>query len=296
MDIIGFGALNLDMLYMVDRIAREGEHVAIRDMREFPGGSAANTIAGLARLGFSAGFIGAVGNDNAGKILMGDFRDCGVDTGGISIINGKTGIIVGFVDANGERTLYPYSGVNDILGEENIDQKYAKNTRFLHLSSFVNEKQFELQKELVQKLPGVNVSFSPGILYARKGLEALIPLIKRSDVIFLNETEIGEITNIDYREGAELLIENGAGIVAVTLGKDGCFVMDKENSHDIPAHPSTRVVDTTGAGDAFAAGFLSVLLGGGSISDAGREGNRIASLCIQKIGARDGLPYNRKNK
>ena len=290
MDIIGFGALNLDRLCIVERIAREGEHIAIQDIRESPGGSAANTIVGLARLGFSTGFIGAIGNDNEGKILLGDFKNSGVDTGGISILNGRTGIIIGFIDAHGERTLYPYPGVNSILDGANIDIEYAKNTEFLHLTSFVNETQFELQKKLIHELPRVKISFSPGILYVRRGLEALMPIIKRSFVIFLNETEIREITGQDYEKGSRLLIEKGARIVAVTLGKEGCFVMDKEDSHHIPAYP-TKVVDTTGAGDAFATGFLYVLLKGGSILDAGKNGNRIASLCIQRIGAREGLPY-----
>lgn len=292
MDVIGFGALNLDRLYRVERIAREGEHIAIQDMNEFPGGSAANTIAGLARLDLKTGFIGAVGNDNEGRILLEDFERCGVNVEGISILNGKTGIIIGFIDKNGERTLYPYPGVNDMISEDNVDIEYARNTEFIHLTSFVNEKQFELQKKLIQKLQEVRVSFGPGILYARRGLEALMPIIKKSYVIFLNAVEIKEITGMEYREGSRLLVEKGARIVAVTLGEEGCFVIDKEGSYHISGY-LTKVIDTTGAGDAFATGFLYVLLKGGSIVEAGKNGNRIASLCIQKIGAREGLPYKK---
>jgi ribokinase len=292
MDVIGFGALNLDRLYRVERIAREGEHIAIKDMKESPGGSAANTIAGLARLGFNTGFIGAVGDDNEGVTLIEDFRACSVDTRGISILDGRTGVIIGFIDDDGERTLYPYPGVNSVLGEADLDMDYVRNTGFLHLTSFVDEKQFKLQKKLIQKLPDVKISFGPGILYARKGLKALLPVLKKSFVVFLNEVEVKEITGFGYGEGSGLLIEKGAGIVAVTLGKEGCFVRDEGDSHLIPAY-SAPVLDSTGAGDAFATGFLYTLLRGGSILDAGREGNRIASLCIQEIGAREGLPYKK---
>lgn len=293
MDVVGFGALNLDKLYSVDRIAKEGEHVQIRDVREASGGSAANTIAGLARLGLRAGFVGAVGNDAEGRKILLDFNTGGVDTRGIVRINEGTGIIIGFVDRNGERTLYPYPGANNKLGIHDINFNYIKDTRILHLSSFVGERQFGIQKRAVKKLPkDIRVSFSPG-LYAEKKLKELLPIIKRCYVLFLNEDEIGNLTNKDYKKGSKELIENGAGIVAVTLGKRGCYIRDLEDAYEIPAY-KTIAVDTTGAGDAFAAGFLYGSLSGKDIKDSGRLGNYAASCCIRKFGARDGLPYRKE--
>ena len=296
MDVIGFGALNLDRLYTVERIANEGEHVPIKDVIEAPGGSAANTIFGLARLGMKTGFIGALGMDDEADIILRDFKDAGVDTGGITRIDGRTGIIIGFVDAKGERTLYPYPGVNDMIGIDDIDsnlnymRNYVRNTKFLHLTSFVGDKQFHAQKYLVEGLKGVKISFAPGILYSRKGLDELMPIIKRSHTVFVNMDEIREITGMDYTEGSNALIESGAKIVVVTLGKDGCYITDGKNSQSIKAY-KTKVLDTTGAGDAFAAGFLYGMLSGKSLRESGELGNRIASLCIQKFGARGGLPH-----
>lgn len=290
MDVIGFGALNLDRLYMVERIAREGEHVPVKGVCESPGGSAANTITGLARLGLSTGFVGALGRDQEGKILLEDFRKNNVDTSGISLLSGRTGIIIGFVDRKGERTLYPCPGVNSMLSEKDIDEGYAANASFMHITSFVSDKQFILQKRIVKKLPDVRISFSPGDLYVKKGARRLSPLIKRSSVVFLNEAEAEELTGKDFREGASRLLDRGAGIAAVTLGARGCFVSGPEGSYDIPAY-KVNVVDTTGAGDAFAAGFLYTLIKGCSLLEAGRNGNMVASLCIRKVGARTGLPY-----
>ncbi len=290
MDAIGFGALNFDKLYSVDRIAREGEQIPINEVREASGGSAANTIAGLARLGLKTGFVGAIGKDPEGDKILQDFGAEGVNIKGIVRIKGRTGIVIGFVDNKGERTLYPYPGVNSEINIDDINFNYIRNTKILHLSSFVGRRQFEIQKKLVEKLPkDVKVSFSPGI-YAEKELEDLLPVIKKSYVVFLNRNEIENITNNNYKKGSRELIEKGAGIIAVTLGKKGCYVQNKKNSYEIPAY-KTKVVDTTGAGDAFAAGFLYGILSGKNLQDSGRFGNYLASCCIRKFGARDGLPY-----
>jgi len=290
MDVIGFGALNLDRLYRVERLAREGEHVEILKFEEFPGGSAANTIAGLARLGLDTGFIGAVGNDDEGKILLDDFKNCGVNTDGISILEGRTGIVIGFVDSRGERTLYPYPGVNSKLEFKNELVGYSKNTRYLHLSSFVNDRQFEVQKKLVGLLPErVKISFSPGILYSRRGLSALLPIMERSSIVFLNASEIRAITGKDYKKGSHLLIEKGAKTIAITLGDKGCYLRDRMGEYRVRAE-RVDVVDTTGAGDAFSTGFLYGLISGRDIVESGRLGNRVAALCIRKFGARAGLP------
>jgi len=290
MDVIGFGALNLDRLYKVERLAKEGEHVEILEFEEFPGGSAANTIAGLARLGLDTGFIGAIGNDSEGKILLDDFKNSGVNTDGISILEGRTGIIIGFVDSKGERTLYPYPGVNSKLEFKNGLVEYSKNTRYLHLSSFVNNKQLVIQKKLVSLLSKrVKISFSPGILYSRGGLSALLPIIEKSSIVFLNASEIRVITGKEYKKGSHVLIEKGAKTVVITLGDKGCYLRDTEGEYRVKAK-KIDVVDTTGAGDAFSAGFLYGLISGRDIVESGRLGNRVAALCIRKFGARTGLP------
>ena len=290
MDIIGFGALNLDRLYRVECLAKEGEHEEILEFEEFPGGSAANTTAGLARLGLKTGFIGAIGNDNEGQILLDDFRKSGINTDSISIIEGRTGIIIGFVDSKGERTLYPHPGVNSELEFKKEFVEYSKNARYLHLSSFVEDKQLGVQKKLVDLLPkDVKISFSPGILYARRGLSTLLPIIEKSHIVFLNASEIKEITGREYKEGSCLLIKKGAKMVAVTLGDGGCYLRDRKGDYPVRAE-KIDVVDTTGAGDAFSAGFLYGLISGREIVESGRLGNIAAALCIQRFGARTGLP------
>jgi ribokinase len=288
-DVVGFGALNLDKLYRVGRIAKAGEHMPILGVTESPGGSAANTVAGLARLGARCGFVGAVGNDAEGRIMLDDFEKFNVDTTGITVLeSARTGVIIGFVDSKGERTLYPYPGANSMLGEENMDYSYAEKAKILHITSFVDSKQMLLQKRLVTELEDVKISFSPGDLYVKKGMNALMPFIKKSSVIFLNANEAIQLTGKKYKEACLMLTDKGAGIVAVTLGGKGSYVTDGVESFEVPAR-KTKVLDTTGAGDAFAAGFLYRMLAGASIDAAARCGNIAASFCIREPGARCGL-------
>ncbi len=103
MDVVGVGALNLDKIYRVPRIAKPGEEVFITEATQSAGGSAANTIVCLARLGLSTGFIGAVGRDADGDFLIAELQREGVDTGGILRVDAPTGIIISLVDEGGER-------------------------------------------------------------------------------------------------------------------------------------------------------------------------------------------------
>ncbi len=291
-DVVGFGALNMDKLFRVNKIAKAEEEGFIIDCEEACGGSAANTIVGLARLGCKVGFIGKVASDREGLMLVEDFRNEDVDVNSIiQAKNGRSGSVMGFVDKNGERALYVDPGVNDTIEFNEIDKEYVLQSKFLHLTSFIGEKSFLSQKKLVAVLPkSVKISLDPGELYARRGLTALEPIIKRAFVLMPNLKELELLTGMhDYAMGADFLIGRGVKIVAVKLGGKGCYVTDGKEEHLIKAF-KVKVVDTTGAGDAFCAGFLFGLISGESLYECGRIGNFVASRCIMKMGARPGLP------
>jgi ribokinase len=289
-DVIGFGALNVDKLYKVNRIAREEEESFVIEFKESPGGSAANTVVGLARLGLKTGYIGKVAEDREGELLLKDFREEYVDTGGIIVSRqGRSGVVMGYIDMKGERALYADPGVNNWLEFKEINLGYASRAKFLHLTSFVGEKTFEAQRKLVKTLSDVKVSFDPGSLYARKRLTSLKPIIKRSFVMLPNEIEIRLLTGKDYEGGSKRLIKEGVGVVAVKLGERGCYVTDGKERHLVEPYEK-KLVDTTGAGDAFCAGFLYGLIKGRDLYECGRLGNFVAARCISKMGARTGLP------
>ena len=290
LDVVGFGALNLDRLYMVDEIPGRGDQVFAKGCVEAPGGSAANTIVGLSRLGHRVGYVGKVGADEEGKLLLKSLTDEGIDTRGIiHSEKRRSGIVVGFVDGRGERTLCVDPGANDELSFEEVDVSYVGGADFIHVTSFVGNGPFEAQKRLLCCLSNARVSFDPGELYARRGLNALRPMLRRSHVVFPNEMELKLLTGKNIETGAEALIGEGVSIVAVKLGGEGCYVTDGKQCLQVPAL-RVKVVDTTGAGDAFCAGFLHGLLEGKSLRVCGEIANFVAACKIRRPGARDGLP------
>jgi ribokinase len=289
-DVVGFGALNLDKLFKVHMIAKEEEEASVIDFKESGGGSAANTVVGLTRLEMKTGFIGKVAVDREGIFLLNELKKEGVDINGVTISKvGRSGTVMGYIDPNADRALYVDPGINDQLDFNDINVDYVSGTEFLHLSSFVGEKPFKAQKQLIKMLSDVKLCFDPGVLYARKGLAAIKPLLKRSRSVFPNEMEVKLLTGKNYSDGAKKLMKLGAELVAVKLGKRGCYVSDGKESHLIKPY-TVEAIDTTGAGDAFCTGFIYGLINGKDLYECGRLGNFVASRCISRMGARTGLP------
>lgn len=293
MDFIGFGALNFDRLFKVKGIARGDEEVAITDSSEAPGGSAANTIYALGKLGSSCGYVGAVGRDSEGEAMLGSFSDVGVDTSAIKFReDARTGRVIGIVDPQGERALYIAPGANSTLLKEDLDMDYVSQAKTIHMTSFVEDRQLELQRNMAEKLStagNVKISFAPGSLYAKKGLDAISPIIKQSHVLILNEEEAKILTGKGYEEASQEFLSMGCKLVAATLRERGCYLADNNEKLHIPS-VEAKVVDTTGAGDAFCTGFLFGMSEGRTLRECGLIGNYVASLCISEIGARSGLP------
>jgi len=304
-EVVGLGALNIDHLYKVERILDDGEAV-VNESKSFPGGSAANTIYGLAKLGVNTGFAGVVGDDTEGKILVDDFQKAGVDTSQIRVKPGaKTGSVLCLSDRLGRRSLYVVPGANNQLTIDDLDLTYINQARIVHLSSFADDRQFKVLLGLIDRLDlSTKLSFAPGALYAAKGLKALTPILSRSYVLFINQNEIGQLTGEDVTVGAEICLKQGCHIVAVTLGRGMRleladrtvsavgYIRDAEGEYVVESdrRGTGAEVDTTGAGDAFATGFVYGLLKEKDLSQCGRLGDIVAQFCISKMGARQGFP------
>ncbi|BDC35648.1 MAG: carbohydrate kinase family protein [Candidatus Methanoliparum thermophilum] len=294
MDIIGFGALNLDKICFVDKIPREDEEGFVLRMEEYPGGSAANTIVGLTRLDIKTGYIGKIANDDAGRIIFKDLLNEKVDTTGIIKENkGRSGVAEVFVNKKGGRSIIVDSGVNDFIKISEIDIDYVEKFKIIHLTSFVSllsRDSFETQKKILKLVNNPVVSFDPGFLYAEKGLNEMIDFLRYTDILFINEREIMVLTNEKNFKSACNVLSDYVETLIVKLGDKGCFV--KRDDKEFFSKPFiVDVVDTTGAGDAFNAGFLYGILKKRSIEDCARIGNKVASLSITRSGARAGLPF-----
>jgi len=299
--VIGFGALNMDYLYGVKQTVLDGE-VPIDHIKAAPGGSAANTIYGLAKLGVRTGFVGAIGDDEQGETCLKELQDIGVDTTYIRIKKGKkTGLALCISDESGRRAIYVLPGANSLLNYRDIDINYLSQAEIIHFSSFVDEQQFNIQAELLVKLSGsVKISFAPGMLYAAKGILALSPLLRKSDILFINKDELEKLTGEDFMSGAKKCLKQGCQIIVVTLGKGLTlepgkvitgYICAKDHEYKVEtAVDFGGQPDSTGAGDAFAAGFLFGLVKQRRLDECGRLGDTMAHFAMREIGARAGLP------
>lgn len=291
-EVVGFGALNLDQLHQVEHIAGADEEIFIKNVQEFCGGSAANTIIGLSKLGIKTGYIGKIAQDREGEILKNNLKKEKVDLSSLIISSeGRTGRVLGFVDPHGQRALYVDPGVNDDISLSEIKLDYVNQSQVLHLSSFVGDS-FQTQKKLLSELDDdLTLSFDPGSIYVKRGQRALEKILKRTQILLINERELmilGEETYTSYQEGASELIRLGIEVVVVKRGERGVYANNGIEEVELEAFP-VRCVDTTGAGDAFNAGFLYAQLKKSSLEESCRIGNLLASKCIQKLGATTGL-------
>ncbi|AIY89857.1 carbohydrate kinase family protein [Geoglobus acetivorans] len=284
--IAGFGALNLDKIYLVDKIPAKDEEGFVIDVNLHPGGSAANTIAGLATFGVKTAFIGKIGSDEEGRILVRDFEDRGADTSGIVRAEGRSGVAMIFVDREGERAILVDPGVNDTIKEDEINWNVVEGADIIHMTSFicrVSNDSFKSQIEVARNAE--RISLDPGMPYAEKGLKGLEKLLKETAIFLPNRKEIEMIFGIEWREAVIEAHSLGIEIVAVKLGKEGCFVSDGKREEFVKIFPS-KPVDTTGAGDAFNAGFLYGLQRNRDVVESAKIGNYVASRLIERVGAR----------
>jgi len=296
LQVVGFGALNLDRIYYVDRIVKPDEEGFISSIENHPGGSAANTIVGLSRLGIEAGYVGKVADDEAGRLLLDDLESEGVNILGVTVSSGRSGACLIMVDGQGERGILVDPGVNDTITTADVDMSVGlelmNNAELVHFTSFVcrgSDTSFETQKYVASRTTA-DLSFDPGTLYAERGMEALMDFISRARVVLPNDHELKLMTGCrDVRDGSDMLMEAGAQWLAVKMGSRGCYVTDGTSGIEIPSQ-KVSVVDTTGAGDAFNAGFICGMLQGEDIETCGRMGNVTASISIGHRGARGGLP------
>ncbi len=301
MNVVGVGALNLDFIYQVDfalfqnvekgterRISlEEWEDLRVllkkkgKLMVKNGGGSAVNTIYTLARMGFSCGFVGKVGTDREGDFLLQELTEAGVDTSKI-VREGKTGICLILVDKNGERTTFILPNTNDTFSLKDVEFDYIQSARILHAASFLGEESFKTQKEIILRT-GNLVSFDPGHPHVIRGWVEIFPLLKRTWVLFSTQKEIEILTGLHYKQGVWKILDAGVKIVICKMGESGSWIVSKEENFFLPAE-KVKVLDTTGAGDVYAAGFLAGLLKGLPLKCCGKIATRAAGISVTDWG------------
>lgn len=282
MRVLGFGALNMDLIFSVPRTLRDGE-VVVAGRRMCPGGSSANTIYWLSRLGVYTGFLGAVGDDEEGRKIVENLKKAGVDTRGIKVKKGRrTGKALSFSDRRGNRAIYLLPGPN--LTRKDIDLDYVRSFDMMHLSSLCG-RGHEAQREALMEFGGI-VSLAPGEIYVKRGLRFLEDFLRRARIVFMNRKEMRHLFG-DLEEGVSRCLGLGVEVLVITLGEEGCVIYTRKGKERVSLKERIKPVDTTGAGDAFAAGFLKGFIEGAPLKESALLGLELAKKVVSAMGAQE---------
>jgi len=289
----------VDLIAPIASLPSKGEEVWIRQLEKCAGGSAANVAVGVARLGLNSGFVGRVGDDPFGHFLIDEFKREGVDISQLQIDEKVgTGLMFIIVTPDGERTMHSFRGANVNLSADGIDMDYIKNVGALHVSGYtlLSETQRSAAMRILEtaERAEVLVSFDVGVLTAIEAADRMRSVLRSIDLLFLNEFEAARLARVkDPEKAAERILKSGAKMVALKRGGKGCLILKRGEKIYSPAF-RVRVVDTTGAGDAFAAGFIVGILEGWKLEKISRFANAVGALAVARIGARSALPTRRE--
>jgi adenosine kinase len=311
-DVLGIGNAIFDILVQADEsfLSRHGmtkggmalidEARALsiyRDMGpaiEMSGGSAANTIVGVASLGARAAYVGKVRDDQIGRLYTHDIRAAQVAFETKPASDGPaTGCSYILVTPDGERTMNTYLGAAQELMPDDIDAAQVAASAIVYLEGYLwdpkNAKEAFVKASTIAHDAGrqVALTLSDSFCVDRYRGEFL-DLMRNGtvDLVFANEAELHSLYQTSDFDTALKQFRSDTKLGVVTRSEKGCVVASKEGITAVPAFPIDKMVDTTGAGDLFAAGFLFGLVRGAGHENAGRLGALAAAEIIQHIGAR----------
>jgi ribokinase len=257
------GSTNVDLVLPVPSLPRPGETVLGAEVRRMAGGKGGNQAVALARLGASVRFVSAVGDDPDGAWSLAQLVAEGVDVSGVATVAAPTGLAVVAVDAAGENSIVVAPGAN-----AHVVAPAALDADVLLLS---------LEVPLETVAAAAAAATAPVVLNAAPAQVLPASLLGDVDVLVVNEAEWEALDRVRH------------GAVVVTLGARGCLVLEGSSEVHVAAVP-VEVVDTTGAGDCFAAALAYGVAQGWALPEAARFGCRAAALSVRAAGARAGLP------
>src|SRR5215468_7965472 len=274
-DVVGFGLNAVDHLVTIPRFPSFNTKVRLADHRQMSGGQVSSAMVGARRLGLRASYIGKVGYDNEGRMLIESLQKEGVDCSGVIIIE----------QFSGERTILWYHDDGTRIAPVELKREMIARARVLHLDGFDTEAAMQAARWAHEA--GMPVTIDLDTAYP--GIDDLLPMV---DCLITSQGLANELTGtMDEQQALKKLNERyGCYLVAMTQGARGALAYVENQYIASPAFRPPVIRDTTGAGDAFRAGFIYGLCKGYSIEETMRAANAVAALQCRELGARDGLP------
>ena len=289
--VAGFG-LTKGTMTLVDDDRGEEIYEALEVSATASGGSGANTAVGLASLGTPTTFVGRVRDDDLGEAFTTDIRAAGVDFAGAAGADGPgTGRCLIMVTSDAERTMCTNLGVGALLDAGDVPTDLVAAAKVLYLEGYLvsGEPTGRAVSAAIDAARAggreVALSLSDPFLVHSAG-EDLRATLERTDIVFANEDEAIGLTGTDNVDDAVRALAKECSTVVVTLGSKGSTVATAAGTVTVPASPVREVVDTTGAGDSFAAGFLHGYVRGAAPETCLRLGGLVAAEIVSHLGAR----------
>ena len=286
--------LNRGGMTLVDEGRADELYSAMPPAREVSGGSAANTLAGLSTLGLQCAFIGQVADDQLGKVFRHDMRATGIDFD-TPVREGEpaTGRVLIFVTPDGERTMNTFLGAGQFLPADALDEELIASGAVLYLEGYLwdpEEPRRAMRRAIeVARNAGRKIAFtaSESFVIERHG-DDFRSMIEEGmiDILFVNEHELATLTGEADFEAGLALVEGKVPVLVATRSARGAVAIAHGERAQVAAEPIEKVVDTTGAGDQFAAGFLSGHVKGEPLEQCLRRGAIAAAEVISHYGPR----------
>jgi len=279
---------------LIDEDRAEALYAARVDPRVISGGSAANTIVGVASFGVSAAYIGKVRRDPLGDAFAADIRSTGVAFQTAQAEHGPaTGRCFVYVTPDGERTMQTYLGASSHLAPPDVDEALVEAARVVYLEGYMWDRpaaKSAFQKAgAIARQAGHRVALTLSDSFCVDRFRGEFIELMRSgtvDTLFANTHEIQSLYETPHFDEALDALRAEGVLGVVTRSEKGCVVVEGDETWEAPAFPIAKLVDTTGAGDMFAAGFLAGLARGADMTTCGRLGTLAAAEIIQHLGAR----------
>ncbi len=265
--------------------------ITLQELSEDIGGSAHNVAANLANLGTNTYILGSIGEGDYGEEALKNLRVYGVNTKYVTLKEGSTGISLVFL-VDGEKTVLTSRGANEFLGEEDLNPEVLDKIDTLILTSLVSPDNINLMKNLIKeaKRRDISILMNPSMSMVTHRPDELKYAMKNSEVIIMNGKEACLITGEEDVESAiKELKDYGAETVIVTQDVKGSLVAEDSRVFRVPSY-EVKVVDTTGGGDSYTAGFVHAKLEGYSTEEAVKFAGAVAALNIITPGASTDLP------
>jgi len=286
--------LNRGGMTLIDEARADELYNAMPPAREVSGGSAANTLAGLSTLGLQCAFIGQVADDQLGKVFRHDMKATGIDFD-TPARDGEpaTGRVLIFVTPDGERTMNTFLGAGQFLPASALDEDLIASAGILYLEGYLwdpEEPRRAMRRAIeVARAAGRKIAFtaSESFVIDRHG-DDFRSMIDDGviDILFVNEHELAALTGEDDFEAGIAAVSDKVPVLVATRSEKGAVAIAHGERAEVAAVPVTKVVDTTGAGDQFAAGFLSGFARGEPLTSCLKRGAIAASEVISHYGPR----------